>query len=107
VGEIRACLLISLWASEAASWRANCLAAFVSPFPKAHLVDRRCFHHSLVAVRTPFFTVASGLFAVGGGDHDGVGIDLGNAEVAAEVNEIEGAKFAGDLDNAHVAGGAG
>ena len=47
------------------------------------------------------------LFAVGCGDHDGVGIDLGDAEVAAEMNKIERAKFAGDLDDAHVAGGTG
>jgi hypothetical protein len=29
------------------------------------------------------------LSAVGGGDHDGVGVDLGDAEVAAEMDEIE------------------
>ena len=45
--------------------------------------------------------------AVGGGDHDGVGVDLGDAEVAAEVNEVEGAEVAGDLNDAHVARGAG
>ena len=28
------------------------------------------------------------LSAVGGGDHDGVGVDLGDAEVAAQVDEI-------------------
>ena len=48
-----------------------------------------------------------GLFAVGGGDHDGVGIDFGDAEVAAEVDEVEGAEFAGDLNDVHVLAGAG
>src|ERR1700722_8110986 len=47
------------------------------------------------------------LAAVGGGDHDGVGVDAGDAEVAAEMDEVEGAEFAGDVDDAHVAGGAG
>lgn len=47
------------------------------------------------------------LFAIGGGDHDGVGVDAGDAEVAAEVDEVEGAEFTGDLDDAHVAGSAG
>ena len=47
------------------------------------------------------------LSVVGGGDHDGVGVDFGDAEVAAEMNEVEGAEFAGDLDDAHVTGGAG
>ena len=37
------------------------------------------------------------------GDHYGAGVHLGNAEVAAEVNEIERAKIAGNLDEVHVA----
>jgi hypothetical protein len=44
------------------------------------------------------------LAAVGGWDHDGVGVDVGDAEVAAEMDEVEGAEFAGDVDDAHVAG---
>ena len=47
-----------------------------------------------------------GLFAGRGGDHDGVGVDLGDAKVAAEVDQVEGAEVAGDLDQIHVAGGA-
>jgi len=47
------------------------------------------------------------LLAVGGGDHYGVGVDPRDAEVAAEMDEVEGAEFAADLDDAHVARGAG
>src|ERR1700678_2211823 len=53
------------------------------------------------------FVAHNGLLAGGSGNHDGVGVNLGNAEVAAEVDEVEGAKFAGDLDDAHIARGAG
>jgi hypothetical protein len=50
---------------------------------------------------------ATALFAVGGGDHDGIGVDPGDAEMSAEVDEVERAQLAGDLNDAHVAGGAG
>ncbi len=43
------------------------------------------------------------LVAGWGGDHDGVGVDFGNAQVAGEVEQIEGADGAGDLDNVHAA----
>ncbi len=49
----------------------------------------------------------AGLASWGGGDHDGAGVDFGDAEVAAEVDEVERAQVAGDLDDVHVAGGAG
>src|SRR5579859_2932994 len=41
------------------------------------------------------------------GNHHCVGIDLGYAEVAAEVDQVEWAQVAGDLDHIHVAGAAG
>jgi hypothetical protein len=47
-----------------------------------------------------------GSFTVGGWDHDCVGVDLGDAEVPAKVDEIEGAELARNLDDVHVAGGA-
>src|SRR5271154_4720071 len=56
---------------------------------------------SLAICRSPLW-----LLAVGGGDHYGVGIDLGDAEVAAEVDEVERAQVAGHLDQVHIPGGA-
>jgi hypothetical protein len=47
------------------------------------------------------------LSTVWGWNHDGVGINFWDAEVSAEMNEVEGPEFAGDLDDAHVAGRAG
>lgn len=41
-----------------------------------------------------------------GGDHDGVGVDFGDAEVSAEVEKVQRAEHAGDLDDVHVARGA-
>ena len=46
------------------------------------------------------------LFAVGGWDHDGVGVDLGDAKVATEVNQIERTERSRDLDEIHVPRGA-
>lgn len=40
------------------------------------------------------------------GDHDGVWVDFGDAEVAAEVEQVEGADGAGDFDEVHGAGAA-
>jgi hypothetical protein len=42
-----------------------------------------------------------------GGNHDGVGVDFWNAEVAAEVDQIERTQLTGDVNDAHVTGGAG
>lgn len=47
-----------------------------------------------------------GLVPWRGWDHDGVGVYFGDAEVAAEVEEIEGAELAGDFDDGHFARGA-
>ena len=44
-----------------------------------------------------------GLATVGGRNHDGVGVDMGDTEVAAEMDEVEWAEFAGDVNDAHVA----
>lgn len=43
----------------------------------------------------------------GRGDHDGVGIDLRDAEVAGKVEEVERTEVSGDLHEVHGAGAAG
>jgi len=46
------------------------------------------------------------LAAVRCGYHNRIGVDFGDTEVAAEVNQVKRTEFAGDLDNAHIAGRA-
>ena len=46
------------------------------------------------------------LAAVRRGNHDCVGVDFGDAEVPAQVNQIQGSQIAGYLHQVHVAGAA-
>jgi hypothetical protein len=48
----------------------------------------------------------SGLFSGRCWDHDGAGVDFGNAEVAAEMDQVERAEGTGDFDSGHLAGAA-
>src|ERR1700748_206141 len=47
------------------------------------------------------------LSAVGSRNHNSVWVDLRDTEVAAEMDQVERAQLAGDLNDAHVVWGAG